>query len=177
MKNFLVTPHFSFFEATRTDQRGFVALNREMGRRRLAKIVLVCEAHEQMRALCGGAYVMSSGYRCPELNEAIGGSPTSQHMTAEAGDGWPLGLHYDRAGMWRFFASVIADLKARRIMFGQLILEELTLPKGGSQFWIHRSLGFPFRPLDKCGQIMLFKDGKYRVLEYLSFPEYEKSIR
>lgn len=30
--------------------------------------------------------IVTSGYRCPELNKAIGGSATSQHMKAEAVD-------------------------------------------------------------------------------------------
>lgn len=30
--------------------------------------------------------IVTSGYRCPELNSAIGGSKTSQHMKAEAVD-------------------------------------------------------------------------------------------
>lgn len=31
---------------------------------------------------------VSSGYRCPELNEEIGGSATSQHPLGEAADVW-----------------------------------------------------------------------------------------
>ena len=29
---------------------------------------------------------LNSGYRCPKLNGLVGGSPTSQHMSANAGD-------------------------------------------------------------------------------------------
>ena len=42
---------------------------------------------EMVRALCGG-HVMSitSGYRCPALNAAIGGAPSSDHMKGLAAD-------------------------------------------------------------------------------------------
>ena len=30
--------------------------------------------------------IIPSGYRCPELNKAIGGSKTSQHLAGEAAD-------------------------------------------------------------------------------------------
>ena len=41
---------------------------------------------------------VSSGYRCIELNEAIGGSPTSQHPLGEAADVWcPVKTPYELA--------------------------------------------------------------------------------
>ena len=30
--------------------------------------------------------IITSGYRCPELNKAVGGNPESQHMIGEAAD-------------------------------------------------------------------------------------------
>jgi len=53
-------------------------------------------AVEALRALCTnvleplhaalGAVLVSSGYRCPALNTAIGGSASSQHVRGEAAD-------------------------------------------------------------------------------------------
>jgi hypothetical protein len=40
---------------------------------------------EPARTRCGSLHV-NSGYRSPELNSAIGGAPTSQHMKGEAVD-------------------------------------------------------------------------------------------
>ena len=48
---------------------------------RLAKTIL-----EPIRALVGVPLKILSGYRSWELNHAVGGSPTSQHMRAEAAD-------------------------------------------------------------------------------------------
>ena len=41
---------------------------------------------EAVRVLLGAPLEISSGYRCPALNEAVGGSSTSQHMQGLAVD-------------------------------------------------------------------------------------------
>lgn len=41
---------------------------------------------DKVRALWGAPIIVNSGYRCPALNTAVGGSRTSQHMTGEAAD-------------------------------------------------------------------------------------------
>ena len=47
----------------------------------LIKLVL-----NPLREEVGKAIIVSSGYRCPELNKAIGGSKNSQHMQGLAAD-------------------------------------------------------------------------------------------
>jgi zinc D-Ala-D-Ala carboxypeptidase len=49
-------------------------------------IVLCTKLLEPIRQLYGAPITISSGYRCPRLNKAVGGSPTSQHMIGEAAD-------------------------------------------------------------------------------------------
>lgn len=41
---------------------------------------------EPLREHFGIPIVVSSGYRCPALNQAVGGVPNSQHLTGEAAD-------------------------------------------------------------------------------------------
>lgn len=41
---------------------------------------------DPLRNRYGHPIHVSSGYRCPRLNKAVGGSATSQHMTGEAAD-------------------------------------------------------------------------------------------
>ena len=41
---------------------------------------------QPLRDAWGGPLFINSGYRCPELNEAVGGVPTSQHVLGCAAD-------------------------------------------------------------------------------------------
>lgn len=47
---------------------------------------LVLDVLQPLRTAWGKPLVINSGYRCPELNEAVGGVATSQHMKGEAAD-------------------------------------------------------------------------------------------
>lgn len=41
---------------------------------------------QPLRKVYGKRMIINSGYRCPELNKAVGGVPTSQHTKGEAAD-------------------------------------------------------------------------------------------
>ena len=47
---------------------------------------LVDHVLDPLRKAWGGPIRVNSGYRCPELNMAVGGSPNSQHQRGEAAD-------------------------------------------------------------------------------------------
>lgn len=47
---------------------------------------LVENVLDPARERIGKAITVNSGYRCPELNKAVGGAPTSQHTKGEAAD-------------------------------------------------------------------------------------------
>lgn len=49
-------------------------------------IALVAAVLDPLREKWGKPIKVHSGYRCPELNKAVGGVPTSQHMKGEAAD-------------------------------------------------------------------------------------------
>jgi zinc D-Ala-D-Ala carboxypeptidase len=57
---------------------------------------------------------LSSGYRSPQLNKAIGGSPTSQHMQGQAADIVILGMDVE----WLY-----QSIKNSGLPFDQLIQE------------------------------------------------------
>lgn len=75
-----------------------------------------------------GPTVINSGYRSSELNEAIGGSSTSQHCKGEAVDIEVPGVPNAEVALW------IRD----NLQFDQLILEFYTpgIPDSG---WVHVS--------------------------------------
>jgi hypothetical protein len=47
---------------------------------------LVDNVLDPLREAWGGPIQVNSGYRCPALNKAVGGSPYSQHQCGEAAD-------------------------------------------------------------------------------------------
>lgn len=47
---------------------------------------LVDNVLQPLRDMYGRPIVVNSGYRCPELNKAVGGAKNSQHMTGQAAD-------------------------------------------------------------------------------------------
>jgi len=75
-----------------------------------------------------GPTVLNSGYRSPELNEAVGGSSRSQHCKGEAADIEVPGVPNAEVAEW------IRD----NLEFDQLILEFYTpgIPDSG---WVHVS--------------------------------------
>ena len=47
---------------------------------------LVDNVLQPLRDIYGRPIVVNSGYRCPKLNKAVGGSKTSQHTKGQAAD-------------------------------------------------------------------------------------------
>ena len=87
---------------------------------------LVNNILQPIRDKLGMSIVVTSGYRCKQLNDAIGGSKTSQHCDMTAAD-----IHCkDMDKLW----NVIIDMiKSSEIECGQLI-NEFNLQ------WLHISL-------------------------------------
>ena len=52
---------------------------------------LVDEVLQPLRDAWDKPLAINSGYRCPEVNKAVGGVPTSQHTKGEAADVCPFG--------------------------------------------------------------------------------------
>lgn len=49
-------------------------------------IALIENILDPLREAYGGPIIVTSGYRCPALNKAVGGAKNSQHMTGQAVD-------------------------------------------------------------------------------------------
>ena len=95
-----------------------------------------------------GSFIVSSGYRSPELCEAIGSKATSQHAKGEAAD-------FEVAGIGNYkLASWIEENQP----FDQLILECF---QGGNSGWIH------------CSYI---PDGRKETLTYNRSEGYRKGL-
>lgn len=140
-----LTPNFSFEELTRTGQAALQDANRREARDYIDKLRQVAEMLEVIRAKFGAVRV-NSGFRGPALNQAVGGSSSSQHSKGEAADIVCPSTTVDELHRW---IVVESGLK-----FGQCILEK---PAGSA--WVHISLGAPYRDPKKCGESLYF-DGK-----------------
>ena len=83
---------------------------------------------DPLREAWGSPIIINSGYRCPLLNKAVGGSKTSSHMS-----GWSVDMRPKNGKMEEFKRFVIDFIKTR--FWDQCILE-----KSGNVEWVHLSL-------------------------------------
>ena len=81
-----------------------------------------------VREAWGSPIIVSSGYRCEELNNKVGGSKNSGHKYGWAGDLIPS--NNKKREFFEFFKEYVKDKS-----FDELILE-----KSGKSIWIHFSL-------------------------------------
>jgi len=78
-----LSDHVTLAEFEHTSQN----IPNKMNEAQIASATLLCnKVFEPLRLYLGRAITISSGYRSPALNRAIGGSATSQHSKAEAID-------------------------------------------------------------------------------------------
>ena len=81
-----LTPHFSLAELTASDTAKAKKIDNTAPPDVVKNLKRVAEMLEQVRALVGAPIKVSSGYRAPALNKAIGGSATSAHVRGLAAD-------------------------------------------------------------------------------------------
>lgn len=87
MNNEKLSENFTLEEFTRSDKAKELGITNEPGEKELAALrVLVSRTIQPLRDALGVVIHVNSGYRCPELNKAVGGVPTSQHQKGEAAD-------------------------------------------------------------------------------------------
>lgn len=123
-----LTPHFTMDELAGTSNEQYKKLNLLKAQEQMGKMYMLAGFAERVREIIGKPMIITSGYRCPELNKAIGGALTSQHIFCEAIDFVVKGLRVEDI----FNKIVTSDLK-----YNQIIIER---NKSGSQ-WVHISIG------------------------------------
>lgn len=90
---------------------------------------------QPLRDAYGSGIRITSGYRCPALNKAVGGVATSAHLTGYAADLQPI--NGDIAGFTRF---AVEWLKRTGTAFDQCITERNTHT---GAIWLHIGLKGP----------------------------------
>ena len=80
----MITEHFTWAEASHTSHRGIDNTCSDMNVRQ--NVIRTAEKLEAVRAMLNVPLTISSWYRSPALNAAVGGAKNSDHMTGSAVD-------------------------------------------------------------------------------------------
>jgi zinc D-Ala-D-Ala carboxypeptidase len=106
-----LTPHFSLEEMTFTNHREFDNTPNVVQVNNLQRLA---EFLEEVRSLLGKPIIVDSGFRSPDVNQAVGSTSVSQHLRGCAAD-------FRVPGMTP--AQVVKAIHESDLPFDQLILE------------------------------------------------------
>jgi len=106
-----LTPHFTLEELTFTNHREFDNTPNVLQINNLQRLA---EFLEEVRSLLGKPIIIDSGFRSPEVNQAVGSTSVSQHLRGCAADIRVLGMTP---------AEVVKAIHGSDLPFDQLILE------------------------------------------------------
>lgn len=116
-----LSPHFSFYELTKTSNFEMQESNRDVTDDEFRNIGLLAQFAEGIRHICGDRPLnIHSGRRSLAVNSATrGASDTSQHLRCEA-------IDFDVAGLTiqETFDMLLQAARDKKFCFGQLIIEE-----------------------------------------------------
>lgn len=85
-KNFMLSPHFSYEEMIRSAWAESHGVDNTPDELQLAGLINLCwKLGEPLREVFGPISV-NNGFRCPEVNEGVGGVGNSKHLSGEAMD-------------------------------------------------------------------------------------------
>jgi len=130
-----LTEHFKLSEFSYSETAIRNGIDNTVPEQYIPSLINLCEqVLEPLREHIGEPIIISSGYRCPELNKLVGGAKNSQHMTGEAAD---ISLIANPSSRIANPSSLIDCYTwlLNNTRFDQLIMES----KGNAR-WIHISL-------------------------------------
>ena len=129
MHDIQLSTHFKLSEFLRSETASARGIDNTPSLEVVSNLQQLCiHILEPLRAYFNTPIVVSSGYRSPALNKAVGGSATSQHMTGEAAD---LRIPSETIGK-EWFKWIMDNCK-----FHQLIWEKDS--PSSAHHWIHVS--------------------------------------
>lgn len=127
-----ITMHFTIEEMYASDTAKRLGIDNKPTTQKMINLVyLAAYVLEPLRKAMGEPIKIGSGYRCQQLNRAVGGVANSQHLTGQAAD---LCIDGDIKKGRRWFEYIRHNLP-----FDQLIWEH---DRSGT-YWVHVSYVFP----------------------------------
>ena len=133
-----LTEHFDLAQLTRSSVAQARGLSNEPPPELLPRLILTAEMLERIRSTLDAPVIVTSGYRSPQVNIAVGGATSSDHTQGHAADivAPMFGTPYDIA---RRLAPLVSTLG-----IGQIILEGI---KG--KRWVHVSTHTPEKAINR----------------------------
>jgi hypothetical protein len=144
-----LSPHFTLEELTASSKAKALKIDNTPTPEILENLKALALALEMIRSVCGKPLKISSGYRSPALNKAVGGSKTSMHSQGLAADFTVSGLTP---------RQICEKIVAAGIRVDQLILENIS-PSNPDGVWVHVGLSKGVMR----NQVLTMKAGKYYV--------------
>ena len=127
-----VTMHFTIEELYDSATAKRLGINNKPTIQKMINLVyLAAFVLEPLRVAMGRPINISSGFRCEQLNKAVGGVYNSQHLKGQAAD---INIEGDMA-----FGRKVFDYIRKNLVFDQLIWEH---DRSGT-YWVHVSYVFP----------------------------------
>ena len=133
-----MTPHFSLAELTRSNTATRLKLDNSPTPDALVRLQATAEMLERIREHLGYPLTITSGYRSPEVNKAVGGVTSSDHEQGMAADFVCPG--YDTP--YKVAKALAGNLAGLDI--GQIIYERI-----GGKEWVHVSTRVPAKIVNR----------------------------
>lgn len=141
-----MTAHFQFSKLIESETARRLKIVNAPNPKQTANLYRVMELLEQVRHILWDKPIYAtSGFRCPALNNAVGGSNTSAHL-----DGLAVDFVCPDVGKPR---HIVARLANSSLNFDQLIEEH-----SGDSSWVHIGLA---RDVYRR-EVLVYQDGQYQ---------------
>lgn len=134
-----LSPNFTLAEFTRSALAQARGINNQAPALVVENLVKTAHVFENIRSMLGNKpIIITSGYRCPQLNAAVGSRTSSDHITGQAAD-----FVAPAFGTPTEIARLLAPL-VDTLAIGQLILEGIN-----GKTWVHVSTDKPTRAINR----------------------------
>lgn len=142
--------HFTIEELTNSDMARELRIDNTPDKDSIERLAtLIVEVLDPARELLGKPIMVTSGYRCSELNSKVGGQPNSQHTKGEAAD------------LQCYNNKYLFDIIRENLTFDQIILETKDLfDKNGNKTGVKEWLHISYRKGKNRKQVLRMHNGK-----------------